>query len=149
VRYLPLLAKRVTATLIVAVLAFAPLAPSLRALSGEAAAMCSLHGRDCTCPDKCARKHESGHSHERADSAAAGPACHRPSAGVSDSKPQCQMKGCGKEEQATRAVHQPAEPAATDGDRLVPPLLADSAYFVADRVPIEAWLPPPLPPPRS
>lgn len=149
VRHFPLAARRFTAAFIAAMLALAPLAPSLQALSGEAVAMCSLHGKNCTCPDRCAREHGGDHSHEEAPAAPQGPACHNPATGASDSKPDCQMKGCGKEEQAASAIYPPAEQAPADADLPAPPPAYADSYVAAGRVPLEAWLPPPFPPPRS
>lgn len=134
------------AAVLAVLLLLAPLAPGLSAFSDEPVRMCSMHGRNCTCPDMCKRGGEHEHPDRQPEPGEAGPACHRKAGPAGE--PDCKMNSCGREEPVVAFAAEPATPALESADLLQPPpgpplLLAPGAPDALDQERV-----PPAPPPR-
>ena len=132
------------AAVLAALLLLGPLAPGLSALSDKPVQMCSLHGRNCTCPDMCKRGGEHAHDEQPAEDAA--PACHRKSAPAK--KADCQMNRCGREEPVVAFSAEPATSALPASDFLEPPPARAPLAAPDDAAPLDHERVPPAPPPR-
>jgi len=133
------------AAVLAAVLLLGPVAPGLSAFSDKPVQMCSMHGRNCTCPDMCKRGGEHSHG-EQPEPDEAGPACHRKSGPAK--KTACQMNSCGREEPVIAFSAEPATPALEAADSLQPPPGPPGSAAPGDPHALDLARVPPAPPPR-